>query len=124
MWRHGVVAKRPRDPVQLAKQVFDIAIGEAEATVSESKRPGAGRNSDSPSRRNLLRCLALGNVVSKVHHHLDAGHEALRITPNMAAGLSDHVWSLEEIAAMADSYMPQYSKPSLQKEKYNRLKWS
>jgi len=32
------VAKRPRDPVQLAKQVFDIAIGEAEDTISESKR--------------------------------------------------------------------------------------
>ncbi len=36
--------KRPRDPVQLAKQVFDIAIGEAEDTVSESKRrPSAKR---------------------------------------------------------------------------------
>jgi hypothetical protein len=32
------MAKRPRDPVELAKQVFDIAIGEAEDTVSESKR--------------------------------------------------------------------------------------
>ena len=32
------MVKRPRDPVQLAKQVFDIAIGEAEDTVSESKR--------------------------------------------------------------------------------------
>jgi len=32
------MAKRPRDPVQLAKQVFDIAIGDAEDTVSESKR--------------------------------------------------------------------------------------
>ena len=32
------MAKRPRDPVQLAKQVFDIAIGEAKDTVSESKR--------------------------------------------------------------------------------------
>lgn len=32
------MAKRPRDPVQLAKQVFDIAIGEAEDSVSESKR--------------------------------------------------------------------------------------
>jgi hypothetical protein len=29
---------RPRDPNQLAKLVFDIAIGEAEDTVSESKR--------------------------------------------------------------------------------------
>ena len=38
------MAKRPRDPAQLAKQVFDIAIGEAEDTVSESKRhPSAKR---------------------------------------------------------------------------------
>jgi hypothetical protein len=38
------VAKRPRDPAQLAKQVFDIAIGEAEDTVSEAKRnPSAKR---------------------------------------------------------------------------------
>jgi len=26
--------------------------------------------------------------------------------PAMAAGLSDHVWSLEEIVMMADSYAP------------------
>lgn len=34
----GGMPKRPRDPSQLAKQVFDIAIGEAEDTVSASKR--------------------------------------------------------------------------------------
>lgn len=38
MWHTRSVAKRPRDPVQLAKQVFDIAIGEAEDIISESKR--------------------------------------------------------------------------------------
>ncbi|MGA2903035.1 MAG: hypothetical protein ABSD98_04335 [Candidatus Korobacteraceae bacterium] len=32
------MAKRPRDPIKLAKQVFDIATGDAEDTVSESKR--------------------------------------------------------------------------------------
>lgn len=32
------MAKRLRDPAQLAKQFFDIAIGDAEDTVSESKR--------------------------------------------------------------------------------------
>jgi hypothetical protein len=37
------VAKRPRDPAQLAKQVFDIAIGETEDSVSESKRHPSGR---------------------------------------------------------------------------------
>jgi hypothetical protein len=38
LWHTHLVAKRLRDPAQLAKQVFDIAIGEAEDTVSESKR--------------------------------------------------------------------------------------
>jgi IS1 family transposase len=33
-------------------------------------------------------------------------HKSLRITPAMAANLSDHVWSLEEIVLMADSYAP------------------
>jgi hypothetical protein len=57
------VAKRPRDPVQLAKQVFDIAIGEAEDTVSESKRhpsPKAANGAKaraqklSPARRKAI----------------------------------------------------------------------
>lgn len=44
LWHTRFVAKRPRDPVQLVKQVFDIAIGEAEDTISESKRhPSAKR---------------------------------------------------------------------------------
>ena len=30
-------------------------------------------------------------------------HQTLRVTPAMEAGLTDHVWSLEEIAALADS---------------------
>ncbi|MEJ7624168.1 MAG: hypothetical protein WKF34_09260 [Pyrinomonadaceae bacterium] len=30
--------KRPRDPSELAKQIFDIATGEAEDMVSELKR--------------------------------------------------------------------------------------
>jgi hypothetical protein len=38
LWHTRFVTKRPSDPVQLAKQVFDIATGEAEDTVSESKR--------------------------------------------------------------------------------------
>ncbi|HTE90004.1 MAG TPA: hypothetical protein VK639_13675 [Terriglobales bacterium] len=33
------MAKRPRDPSELARQVFDIAVvGEPEDTISESKR--------------------------------------------------------------------------------------
>lgn len=29
-------------------------------------------------------------------------HKSLRVTPAMQAGVTDHVWSLEEIAALAD----------------------
>ena len=38
MWQDRDVAKRPRDPNQLAKLIVDIATGDAEDTVSESKR--------------------------------------------------------------------------------------
>jgi len=37
------MAKRPRDPNQLAKLVVDIAIGEAEDTASEAKRKPSNR---------------------------------------------------------------------------------
>ena len=29
-------------------------------------------------------------------------HKTLRVTPAMQAGVSDHVWSLEEIAKLAE----------------------
>jgi hypothetical protein len=35
----------------------------------------------------------------------------------MAAGLSDHVWSLEEIVVMADSYLPHPAKRGPYKKK-------
>ena len=35
------------------------------------------------------------------HYNFARVHKTLRITPAMAAGMSDHVWSYEEIAALA-----------------------
>jgi len=32
-------------------------------------------------------------------------HQSLRVTPAMETGLTDHVWSLEEIAALSDQPM-------------------
>jgi IS1 family transposase len=37
-------------------------------------------------------------------------HKTLRVTPAMAAGLSNHVWSLEEVVLMADAAMPKPAK--------------
>ena len=36
-----------------------------------------------------------------IHYNFAQIHQTLRITPAMAAGISDHVWSYEEIALLA-----------------------
>lgn len=38
-----------------------------------------------------------------VHYNFARVHQTLRVTPAMAAGLTDHVWSIEEIVKLADS---------------------
>jgi len=40
-------------------------------------------------------------AIHAVHYNFARIHKTLRITPAMAAGLSDHVWSLEEIVGLA-----------------------
>jgi hypothetical protein len=37
-----------------------------------------------------------------MHYSFVRIHQPLRITPAMAAGVSDHVWSLEEIVRLTD----------------------
>jgi len=41
-------------------------------------------------------------AIHAVYYNFGRIHKTLRITPAMAAGLSDHVWSLEEIALLAE----------------------
>jgi hypothetical protein len=43
MWQDVGMAKRPRDPNQLAKLIVDIATGDAEDTVSPKKRAASVR---------------------------------------------------------------------------------
>lgn len=37
-----------------------------------------------------------------MHYNFGRIHETLRVTPAMAAGVADHVWSLEEIVRLLD----------------------
>jgi len=37
-----------------------------------------------------------------VYYNFSKINQAIRVTPAMEAGISDHVWSMEEIAALAD----------------------
>lgn len=113
------MAKRPRDPGQLAKQVFDIAIGEAEDTVSESKRHPSKRRVGGllggKARAKSLTAEKRRKIARKAARA--RWKVALRCTPSMAAGLSDHLWSLEDMVHMIDSYMPKPGKRGPYKEK-------
>ncbi len=37
-----------------------------------------------------------------MHYNFARIHKSLRVTPAMEAGVSDHVWELEEIAGLAE----------------------
>ncbi len=38
-----------------------------------------------------------------LHYNFARIHKTLRITPAMAAGLADHVWSLEELVGLLEN---------------------
>jgi hypothetical protein len=38
-----------------------------------------------------------------MHYNFGRIHQTLRVTPAMEAGVSDHVWSVEEIIALLDA---------------------
>jgi hypothetical protein len=43
------------------------------------------------------------NALSFLYYNFARIHQTLRITPSRAAGISDHVWSLEEIVGLLDT---------------------
>ena len=54
---------------------------------------------------NRLHCdstVAAAVALRFIHYNVARLHKTLRIIPAMAAGISDHVWSYEEITAPAD----------------------
>ena len=66
-------------------------------------------------RMQMRRCARLTNAFSKnvprlehavaLHYMHDNScriHQSLRCTPAMEAGVTDHVWSLEEVVALLD----------------------
>ncbi len=66
-------------------------------------------------RMSMRRFTRLTNAFSKKLENLEAAvalhymhynfcriHQTLRVTPAMEAGVSDHIWSLDELVALAD----------------------
>jgi hypothetical protein len=46
--------------------------------------------------------LAAAAALHFMYYNFARVHQTLRVTPAMEAGLTDHVWSLEEIVALMD----------------------
>ena len=55
-------------------------------------------NGFSKKNENLAAMVA----IHFMHYNFARIHKSLRVTPAMAARLSDHVWSLEEIVLLAN----------------------
>jgi hypothetical protein len=43
------------------------------------------------------------NALYFLHYNFARIHRTLRVTPAMAAGIADHVWSIEEIVGLLDT---------------------
>ena len=56
-------------------------------------------NAHSKKIQNHIHAIALYFM----HYNFAKIHQTLRVTPAMQAGITDHVWSLEEIAQLMDS---------------------
>jgi hypothetical protein len=56
-------------------------------------------NGFSKKAQNLAAAVALHFM----HYNFARVHQSLRITPAMAAGVSDHAWELEEIVGLLDA---------------------
>jgi hypothetical protein len=60
-------------------------------------------NAFSKKIENHIATLALFHM----HHNFARVHQALRVTPAMQAGLSLHVWSIQEIVSLSDAIKKQ-----------------
>ena len=78
-----------------------ISTSYAEPQNLNMRMPGGGftrlTNAFSQKAENLAHAVSLHFM----YYNFGRIHQTLRVTPAMEAGISDHVWSLEEIAALA-----------------------
>ena len=75
-----------------------LGIGEAEERQAARGRFTRLTNAFSKKVENLAHAVSLHFMF----YNFGRIHKSLRVTPAMEAGITDHVWSLEEIAGLAD----------------------
>ena len=108
-------------PMEVTAEIIDVIEGEPEL---EHISTSYVERQNLTMRMSMRRFTRLTNGFSKKVENLEAAvalhfmhynfgriHKTLRVTPAMEAGVSDHVWSLEEIAALAPQEAPKKRGP-------------
>ena len=92
----GTVCGNPED-----KHISTSFVGRQNLTMRMSMRRFTRlTNAFSKKVQNHGHAVALHFM----HYNFGRIHKTLRVTPAMQAGISDHVWSLDEIAALPEKY--------------------
>ena len=114
--------KRPRDPIQLGKLIGDILTGQVQDAV-EDKRNQAAVSTSYSERQNLnirmgnRRMTRLTNAFSKkaenhahmmavyfMHYNFVRIHQTLKVTPAMAAGVTDKLWEMLDMVRVLEDW--------------------
>jgi hypothetical protein len=90
--------KRPRDTNQVAKLIVDVTTEQVDLPDPDAGKNPATRLTNGHSRKidNHRHAVALHYM----YYNFCKVHQTLRVTPAMEGGLSDHVWSLEELVGL------------------------
>ena len=73
-----------------------VAVGAVVVYLASAFRNDYGPPSNRPITKNHAAAIAHYFM----YYNFGRIHKSLRVTPAMEAGIADHVWSLEEIAAL------------------------
>jgi hypothetical protein len=60
---------------------------------------------------------ALSVALHYMHYNFVRIHKTLRITPAMAAGVTDRLWSIEDIANVIEAAAPKAGRPATYKKR-------
>jgi hypothetical protein len=82
--------KRPRDPNQLARRVIDIAM----------RRFTRLTNAFSKKIENHACAIAL----HAMFYNFVRIHQTLKVSPAMAAGVTDRLWEMKDVVEMIDAF--------------------
>ena len=87
--------KRPRDPVQLGKMIGDILTGQV-----EDRRMTRLTNAFSKKAENHAHMMA----IYFMHYNFVRIHQTLKITPAMAAGVTNKLLEMSDMVAILEEW--------------------